>query len=83
MVRAREGDALGRPEQPHYLDLFIDAPAAGGEIGAKSLEFRHVPADADSETKSSAAQDVDLRGLLCHNGRLPLRQNKNSRDELE
>ena len=82
VVLPLEGYELVGPEQPHDLDLLLDAPRAVPEIHAERFVFHVVPADRHAEPEPAAAEHVERRRLLGHQRSLPLRQDDDAGDEL-
>ena len=83
MVLPLEGHELVGPQQPHDLDLFIDASPPVGKIHAERLELHMVPADRHAEPEPAAAEHVESRRLLGHQRGLALRQDDDAGDELQ
>src|SRR5262249_10917239 len=77
------GHQLSCPEEPHDLELLLDALAAIAKALAERLELHGVPADADAEAEPPAGEDVDLRRLLGDERGLALGQDDDASDELD
>ena len=71
-----EIDQLVRPQGTHQGHLLLAAPAAARIRDFQRLELLRLDADADSEAQSTAAQHVDLGGLLRDQRGLALRQHQ-------
>ena len=67
-------DNLLRPQQAQHLDLLLAALAARTPVLVQRLVFDRIPADANAQPQTPAAEHVNLRRLLGHQRRLPLRQ---------
>jgi hypothetical protein len=74
-------NVLPGPEDPHHLDLLLDAPAAGAEVLAERLEFDRVPAHRDAEAEPPAREHVHRGRLLGHQRGLTLRKDDDARDQ--
>jgi hypothetical protein len=75
---AAEFDDRLSPQRAEHRDLLGRAPAAVLEGLVERLVLDRVPAYADPEAQAPAAQHVDLRRLLGHERRLPLRQDQDA-----
>ena len=71
------------PEPPEQRDLLLDPLPAVLEIRPEPVELHPVPADADAKAETALRQDVERRGLLRHERRLPLREDEHAGRELE
>ncbi len=68
------------PELAQDFDLLFAAAAAILEIFAEGFIFHRVPADADAEAQTAAAQDIERGGLLGDQDGLTLRQDDDAGD---
>ena len=59
-----EVDRLSGPEQAQQVDLLVAASAAGVEVLTEGFVFFGARADTDAEAPATAAQEIDLGGLL-------------------
>ena len=75
VIAAGEGDARLGPQFAHQLDLLVGALASGRKSLSQSLILDGIPAEADPEAQSSAAEQVDLGRLLGDENGLSLGQN--------
>ena len=83
MPAAVEVDHFLRPQGAHQVDLLLGADAPVAEILGQSLKLHVVPADADAQGEASAAEHVDLRGLLGNQRGLTLGQNQDAGYQLD
>jgi hypothetical protein len=63
--------------------LFIYSRATLVESLPKRVVFHLVPSNPDSQAQSAARKDVEIRGLLCEQNGLPLRQDHDARCQAE
>jgi DNA-binding transcriptional MerR regulator/effector-binding domain-containing protein len=70
-------------EAAQQPDLLAEAAAPLVEGLAEGLVLHGVPAQADAEPEPAVGEEVDLGGLLRHEGRLALREDDDAGDQLE
>src|SRR4051812_22575352 len=63
------------PQRFHHLDLFLGSLAPVVEILVEADELQLVPAHADAEAETAAAEHVETGSLLGDQHRLALREN--------
>ena len=80
---AVEVDHFLRPQGAHQVNLLLGADAPVAEILAQGFELHVVPAHADAQGEASAAEHVDLRGLLGHQRGLALGQDQDAGDQAD
>ena len=69
VVFALESHVRLRPERLHDLRLLFRATASVVEVFVEAGEFDRVPADADSQAKAAAGQNVQTGRLFRHQAR--------------
>ena len=72
-----------RPQRPHHLDLLLRAAAAVVKILVQPFVFDLVPADTDTQSEFSPAEQIEPGGLLGHQDALPLRHDHDAGGEAQ
>ena len=78
---AREVDNRFGEQPAKQLDLFLLACPSGTKVLSQGFVLDLAPADANAQSKPTSRQQVDISGLACHERRLTLRQDQDSRGE--
>src|SRR5689334_22453909 len=78
-----EGDGFLGEEQPQDLNLLLAAAATVAEVLIQGLVLDVVPPDPDPQTESAAREHIHLGRLLGDQDSLALRQDEDTRDELQ
>jgi hypothetical protein len=83
MKLAFVADDLLTPEETHDLDLLLYHPPSCVEIHAQRFVLHRVPAHTYAEAQFAASEYIHLGCLLGNEGRLPLGENDDSRDQFQ
>ena len=80
---AGEGHRALGPQLAEQPDLLLEPSTPAVEVLAQRLVLDGVPSDADTEPESTPGQEIDFGGLLRHQHRRALRQDRDPGDQLE
>ena len=83
VISAVEIHGFFGPKPAEQFHLFLGAATPGREIFAQGFVLHMVPAHAHAQAQSAAAEHVDLRRLLGHQGGLTLAKDQDCRHQLD